>query len=344
MPRAKFPYVQAERNRHGKKVYYFRRGDGPRTRLRGDYGSPEFMDGYNAALTGQPIQPAKNDTLHSVQWLVHEYRKSSNWLELSVGTRRLRDNIFRQILEKVGGNPVSDLNKATVIAGRDKRAGTAPHQARHFMDALRGLFRWALAADKVKVDPTEGVANPKRSRSKVGIEAWTEEDVTTYEKRWPAGTKEFVWLNVLLFTGARRGDAVRFGSSMVKDGVLSFKTEKSQFTVDVHIPVLPPLTAAVEAGGAGKETWIAGATGKKLTKESFGNVFKDAAQAAGVEKSAHGLRKIAATRAAKAGANAQTLDAIFGWTDGQQAGHYTRNADRRKLAIEHAEKLLGKTA
>ncbi len=35
-----------------------------------------------------------------------------------------------------------------------------------------------------------------------------------------------------------------------------------------------------------------------MTKESFGNDFCDACRKAGVNKSAHGLRKIGATRAA----------------------------------------------
>jgi hypothetical protein len=39
-----------------------------------------------------------------------------------------------------------------------------------------------------------------------------------------------------------------------------------------------------------------------MTKESFGNAFSEACRAAGIQKSAHGLRKIGATRAANNGA------------------------------------------
>ena len=51
-------------------------------------------------------------------------------------------------------------------------------------------------------------------------------------------------------------------------------------------------------------------------------------------RSAHGLRKIAATRAANAGATVAQLEAIFGWNGGRMASLYTRAADRRQLAIE----------
>jgi integrase len=64
-----------------------------------------------------------------------------------------------------------------------------------------------------------------------------------------------------------------------------------------------------------------------------------ACRAAGINKSAHGIRKAAATRAANNGATVATLEAIFGWEGGQMAALYTRAADRRRLAAEHMEKL-----
>jgi integrase len=53
-----------------------------------------------------------------------------------------------------------------------------------------------------------------------------------------------------------------------------------------------------------------------------------------VPGSAHGVRKIAATRAANAGATVAQLEAIFGWTGGTMASLYTRAADRERLARE----------
>src|SRR6185503_4894642 len=59
-------------------------------------------------------------------------------------------------------------------------------------------------------------------------------------------------------------------------------------------------------------TFIAGENGHPLTKESFGNLFRKACREAGLlGRSAHGLRKAAATRAANAGATVAELEAIF---------------------------------
>ena len=58
-------------------------------------------------------------------------------------------------------------------------------------------------------------------------------------------------------------------------------------------------------------------------------------------RSAHGCRKIAAQRAAEAGANEQTLNAIFGWKGSAMASLYTEAADRKQLALEGMAKVQG---
>src|ERR1700722_1716166 len=63
---------------------------------------------------------------------------------------------------------------------------------------------------------------------------------------------------------------------------------------------------------------------------------------AGIPGSAHGVRKIAATRAANAGATAAQLETIFGWQGGTMASLYTRAADRRRLALGAMHKLGGR--
>jgi integrase len=139
-----------------------------------------------------------------------------------------------------------------------------------------------------------------------------------------------VWLDVLLYTGLRRGDAVQLGRQHVRDGVATIRTQKTGVTVS--IPILPALAVTLAAGPCGELAFICGDSRKPLTKESFGNMFRDACRAAVVTKSAHGVRKIGATRAANNGATVAELEAIFGWQGGGMAALYTRAADRARLA------------
>ena len=252
------------------------------------------------------------------------------------GNRRQRENIFAHVLETAGKQPFAKITTAIIMAGRDRRAN-APAQARNFLDAMRGLFRWAVKARLVKVDPTVGIDNPPRPTTE-GFAPWTEEDIATYEACWPIGTRQRIWLDVLVYTGLRRGDAVRFGRQHVRNGVATMKTEKT--ATEVTLPILPVLSKTLDAGPCGDLTFIAGENGHPLTKESFGNLFRKACRAAGLRgRSAHGLRKAAATRAANEGATVAELEAIFGWQGGTMAALYTRAADRRRLAQGAMHKL-----
>ena len=337
MPRPRPPYLSSQRTRHGKLVWYVRRPDQPRVRVRAVYGSPEFMAEYNAIMAGgKPArQPSANSG--SLAWLLERYRDSSAWASLSNATRRQRDNIFKHVIAKSGQEPAASIDQADIQGGIDARRET-PSQARNFLDAMRGLYRWAVKAGLVPVDPTANVDRPKK-RASGGFPVWTEDDVTAYERRWPLGTKERVWFAVLLYTGLRRGDAVRLGRQHVSDAVATIKTEKTGTIVS--IPILPALAQAIAAGPTGDLSFICGAGRKPLTKESFGNLFKLACKAAGVNKSAHGVRKIGATRAAMAGATTHELNAIFGWTGTEMAARYTREADRKRLAKSAISKLAG---
>jgi integrase len=337
MPRPRPPHLHRETTRHGKPVWYVRFGKGPRIRIRAEYGSAEFMAEYLAAASGEPRPKKGAPAAGTLAWLLARYRETTAWAALSAATRRQRENIFLHVLETAGDKPFAKISTPTIVAGRERRA-TTPAQARNFMDAMRGLFRWAAKAGLVKTDPTAGVENPPRRKGD-GFLPWTEDHVAAYEHRWPLGTRQRVWLDLLLYTGLRRGDAVRFGRPHVRDGVGAIKTEKSGFTLMVTLPILPVLAETLAAGPCGDLTFIAGERGQPLTKESFGNLFRDACKAAGVPGSAHGVRKIAATRAANHGATVAQLEAIFGWSGGTMATLYTRSADRQRLAVEAMHKL-----
>lgn len=293
MPRKLPPFVLCERNRHGTMVFYFRRGKGRRVRLPAP-NSPGFEAAYEAARAGDPPPKRAQEPVESLAWLIQRYRETAAYRGLSEATRKQRDNIFKGVIGKAGQHRYIDITRKVIVRGREDRAST-PAQAGCFLKAMRGLFKWALDAGHVAVDPTAGVSKPKL-RSE-GFAAWTDADVAAYEARWPEGTKERVWLHVLLYTGLRRGDAVLIGRQHVKDGVATIRTEKTG--IEVNIPILPELAHTLERGPTGDLAFIVGENRKPLVKESFGNMFRAACNAAGLKgKSAHGLRKIGAVRAA----------------------------------------------
>jgi integrase len=328
--------LHRERNRHGHHVWYVRRGKGPRYRLRSEFGSDAFNVEYESAIQGKTPQRGQA-VAGSLRWLWDAYRKTDNWKALAAATRRQRENIMLHVLKISGKEPFGAIRSEHIVEGLDRRSDT-PSAARNFLDTMRGLFQWAKARKHVRSDPTADVKPPKRRRT-AGFAPWTQEDVEAYQKRWAIGTRQRVWLDVLLYTGLRRGDAAKVGPRHIKNGHIEIATEKSGEMILVVLPILDVLQATLDAGPIGTDTWIVGVRGKAFVKEAFGNEFSDAARLAGIPKSAHGVRKIAATIAAENGATESELDAIFGWTGGRMAAHYTRTANRARLSKGAAEKL-----
>jgi integrase len=304
--------------------------------MRAEFGSPEFNLEYQDAIAGK-VKPKNGPATGTLAWFVARYRESSVWQALSIATRRQRENILQQVLKTAGTEPLGRIDRKAIIAGRERRAKT-PFQARHFLDTMRGFFQWALENEHVKADPTEGlkITKPKTD----GFETWSDEEIDKYEKRWPRGTRERVMFDIFLYTGLRRGDAALLGKQHVRKGIIEINTEKTG--TRVTIPMLPELSRTLKAGPVGDLAYIVTADGKPMSKEVIGNLFRLACRAAGIKKSAHGLRKAAATRAANRGATVAELEAIFGWEGGRMASHYTKNADRAALAKGAMSKLSRK--
>jgi len=338
MPRPRKPHLHRETTRHGSVTWYVRVGKGPRTRIKAPFGSPEFSAEYDAAISGLPREKAPRAGTNTLAWLVARYRETMDWAKLSVATRRQRDNIFKHVLAQSGDKPFAEIVRAHIVAGIDRRREKAA-AARHFLETMRGMFRWALNAEHIDVDPTHGVETPRKSSE--GFVPWSPEDCAAYEGRWPVGTRERLAYDLLLYTGLRRGDFVILGRQHVRNGVATIRAEKNG--EEVSFPLHPAALRSIEATKTGDLAYFVGQRGQPMTKESFGNWFREACREAGVKGSAHGLRKTLATMMADAGVTEHELMARFGWREARTAAIYTRKANRRKLSSQASAKLLAST-
>jgi integrase len=333
MTRPRPPYLHREVAR-GKVYWYVRRDrKAPKIRIRGDYGSAEFMAAYHAALAGI-VAVTPRGSSGSLTWAVSLYQESSAWARLAKATQRQRANILKRVLAIAGQFRIGDIEQADIRDGYEDRKAK-PAAARNYLETMRGLFRWAHESGLIPANPAEGLKAIRPASE--GFPEWDEDDIAAFERRWPVGTRERVAFDLLLYTGLRRGDACKIGRPHVRDGVARIKTEKTGEWVSV--PIAPQLQATLDAGPCGDLAFIAGERGRPRDKAAFGEWFRGACHAAGVRKSAHGLRKAAAIRMAMNGASERELEAIFGWTGGRMASHYTRAADRERLSIGAADKL-----
>ena len=117
MPRPRPPHLHRQITRHGKATWYVRIGKGPRTRIRADYGTPEFDIDYQAAISSTP-RPTKNaPVIGTLKWLIDRYRESTAWTTLSLATRRQRENIFLHVLETAGEKKFIDSKALQSMPG-----------------------------------------------------------------------------------------------------------------------------------------------------------------------------------------------------------------------------------
>jgi integrase len=291
--------------------------------------------GLSAAIHGErPRDPGKA-ARGTLEWLFGLYRQTTAWTDLAKSTRYKREKIMMRVLETAGHQMVSAINEAHVIAGRERRAAT-PASAQAFIDTLHGLFKWAVSVKLAASDPTRNVKVKTRSKRRGGYPPWTDEDMARFEARWPRGTRQRVIFDILAYTGLRIGDVAMLGRQHLKQR--SIDSEKTGMRVE--LPLLPQLAETLDAGPTGDLAFIVTRRGTPWTKGALGTEFSAAARAAGVlGKSAHGVRKGAATRAAENGATERELEAIFGWSGGRMATLYTKSANRTRLAAGAIGKL-----
>jgi site-specific recombinase XerD len=339
MPQPRPPYLHRYHTRHDKFIWYVRKGArGRRIHLRSEYGTEAFWEEYRAAIEASTIRPKAEIKAcqGTLEWAWALYRQSAAWQSaISQATRRQRENIMKHVLATAGTIPLSQITPAAIREGVNRRAST-PFQAKNFVQCMRQFFQWLKESEIVSVNPCDGVT-VKKPKTR-GFPEWTVEEIIQFEQRWPLGTRERVMLDVYCYTGLRRGDAATVGKQHVRNGVISIQTEKTGQWV--HIPMLDVLKRTLDAGPSGDLAFICKKDGQPFVKEGLGNALKDACRAAGImDKSAHGLRKAAATRAADNGATAHELMAIFGWKDIKEAEIYTRAANRKHLAAKAMSKL-----
>lgn len=217
------------------------------------------------------------------------------------------------------------------------------------LKAWRFLFALATDAGKAAEDPTQAVTAPRRPRSD-GHPPWTADEIDAYRARWTTGTVPRAAFELLFWTGCRIGDAVRLGPGMIgRDGVLAFRQNKTHGTAyvpwtcalpDYAAPLAPDRAMMHEALAAlpgGQMTWLATAQGRTRSEKALGTLIRESARSAGVQKSAHGLRKARAVALADAGATTHQIGAWTGHESLKEIEHYTIEANRRRAVMGRNE-------
>ena len=327
-----------DRDRHGNLRIYFRAKGRPKVRLRGTPWTAEFM----AAKAETAPSLRKGINPGTWRWLcVRYFAESMDYLRLDERTKRVRRGILEGTFDEpiAPGSlklfrdiPLSKMTTDAIEVLRDRKLNT-PEAGNGRVKAIRQVFKWGVKKKLAPSNPARDVESFKSGST--GFPMWTPEEVRQFEKHHPVGSKAHLALKLLLFTGQRRSDIVRFGKQHVKNGKLTFTQHKgrNRNPKKLTLPILPALQQVIDASPCGDLTFLVNDWNRPFTDAGFGNKFRDWCDEAGLPgRSAHGLRKLSATIAANNGATSQQLMAMFGWSSLRMAELYTRGADQKRLA------------
>src|SRR5260221_13821495 len=88
-----------------------------------------------------------------------------------------------------------------------------PEGANGRVKAIRQVFKWGLKKKLVASNPARDVEYFRSGST--GFHTWTEEEIKAFEQRHPIASKAWLAFALLLFTGQRRSDVIRFGKQHV---------------------------------------------------------------------------------------------------------------------------------
>ncbi|MFL5240377.1 MAG: tyrosine-type recombinase/integrase [Rhizomicrobium sp.] len=300
------------------------------------------MAAYEEAKAGAP-KPVKSGVgVGTWRWLCTKYfAECTDYKRLDPRTRHVR----RQILESTYDEPIApgspkffrDMPLARMTADavevlRDRKL-EFPEAANSRVKAIRQVFKFGVRKKYALFNPARDV--PYFKTGSTGFHTWSVDEVRQFEDHHQVGTKARLAFALLLFTGQRRADIVRFGKQHVKGGKLSFTQHKrrNRKPKKLVLPVLPSLRAVIDASPCGDLTFLVNEFDNAFSDAGFGNKFRDWCDQAGLNHcTAHGLRKAGAVIAATNGATSRQLMALFGWDSIKMAELYTRQADQQRLA------------
>jgi integrase len=329
-----------------------REGGKPRVRFRKKgfstyiYGTPMsegFLRQYWAAMEGVKAERkeigAERTIGGSVDALIVSYYKLV-FPTLKASTQGVRRNILERFRAEHGRKPVARIEHQHVAAIVAAKANT-PSAANNLGKVLHHLFEHAIAINMRTSNPVRGVKKFKESSD--GIHTWTEEEVAQFIARHPIGSRAHLALMLMLWTGQRRSDAVRMGWQHVRNGKIAVRQEKTD--APLLIPIAPELADALALVPRTNMTFLLTKYGAPFTPGGFGDIwFRARCDEAGLPQcSAHGLRKLCATRLAELGCSERQIMAITGHKTVSEVSRYTKAAEQAKLAEQAMAKLSERT-
>jgi integrase len=338
--KTRYKGVTVNPDRHGKlRARYRRHGLSVYMRTLPD--QPGFDAEYKTLLAHK-VETADRFLPGSVNDLVARYYKSADFAAKGgPDDKRRRRGLIESFRVEYGNDMVDNFSfehiEAILITRTEKRPNDKGRMvggqvaAVNLRKQLRRLFAYARKLKWISGNPVEEADKVGKNKL-TGYHPWSEAEITKYKRRHPIGTKARLALEILLWTGQRRGDARLFGPKHIVGGRIRFHVGKTDR--DHWLPVATDLRNAIDATpSVGIKTYLVNDYGQTFTKDGFGNKMREWCDQAGLPQcSAHGLRHAMGRRMAESDATQQQMKAVGGWKGDAEVATYAASANQERLA------------
>lgn len=338
--KTRYPNVTIRADRHGKLRARWRKS-GREVWLKTLPDQPGFEAELKAVI-GEGLQIAERHVARSVHDLVTRYYKCADFrAKGGDDDRARRRGLIESFRMEFGNDMVADFTfehiEAILILRSEKRRNDKGRMvggqvaAINLRKQLRRLFAYAKKIGWITANPVDDADKVGKTRLD-GFHTWSEAEVAQYQRKHPLGTKARLALEIILWTGQRRGDARLFGPKHIVRGKINFQASKNG--ADLWLPIAPDLKRAIAAMvSVGIATYLVNDHGRTYSKGGFGNKMREWCDEAGLPNcAAHGLRKAIARRMAESGATQQGMKAVGGWKRDDEVATYSESANQEGLA------------
>lgn len=341
--KTRYPNVTLLRDRHGKLRARFRKAGRKTIWMKTIPDQPGFDAELKAIVDNAPSVGEGRATPGTVEALVTRYYRSADFAAKGCAThKRARRTLIDGFRVEFATDRVADFTfehieavlMAKAVKRRDEETGRmigGQVAATNLRKELNRLFRFAKKIDWIKGNPVEDAERVGTKKLK-GFHTWSEEEIAQYQAHHALGTKARLALEIILWTGQRRGNAFEFGPKHIVDGKVSYGAIKGGG--QLLLPVARDLRRAIDTmPSVGISTYLVTDYGKPFSVVGFGNKIRQWCDEAGLPQcTAHGLRKAIARRMAEAGMTDEQMMAVGGWKGAGQLRTYTEAADQKRLA------------
>lgn len=332
-------WVTEFRDRHGKPRLRFRRTGYPSYYFKAPFGTEAFREEYRQCLDGFAPVGSERTKPGSINDLIARYYRGQEFQAGGEATQLKNRGLLEGFRSAHGNKTVANIQFEHIDAILADKAKAYPAAARNLRKQLRRLFAFAVKCRMRADNPVEHTARIKPKKD-AGWAAWSEDDVAAYQAKWPLGTTARLALELMLWTGNRKSDALTLGPANIVGG--KFRIVQQKTTKPLILDIAPPLAEAILAmPPSDATTFITTGYGKPFSVKGFGARMRKWCDEAGLpNRTAHGLRKTITQRMALSGAGNQGIKSVTGHSGDSEVALYTRGVDQERLAGDTMRRLV----